>query len=89
MDTRGIGCGIWPILLKDKEFQNCCAWHDLAYTEGSWHEHNMTRAEVDKRFLGYMLDNAEGFFSKARAIFYYSVSRALGRLFWEGKVRSE
>lgn len=87
MDTKGIGCGIWPVILTDKEFLNCCAWHDIAYSQGSWHQQNLTRKEVDRRFLSYMLESAGSSMSKARAYLYYGFARVLGVLFWEGKER--
>jgi len=84
-DTQGTGCGIFPVLIKDKCMGPACEWHDAAYTQGSWHQKHMTRAEVDRWFLQLMLQCAENGFQRARAQIYYRIVRAVGGVFREGK----
>ena len=85
-DTKGIGCGIYPVLLTNTRFVAACEWHDNAYTEKSWAEANLTRKQVDKWFLDQMLTIAGGnWWHRARARLFYGIARLAGNLWWEGK----
>lgn len=80
------GCGDPPITIKDKQFYAACSWHDAAYSRGSWHEFNLTRARVDRAFLEQMLQIAEGNpLAVARAYIYFGVVRAFGWAWWESQ----
>ena len=83
-DTPGTGCGIFPVLINDGCMGPACAWHDAAYTSGSWHQANMTRKEVDEWFLRLMLTCAKTPLERARAYGYYAIVRAVGGIWWEG-----
>ncbi len=83
-DTIGTGCGIFPFIFHGW-MDPACQWHDAAYTEGSWHQQNMTRKEVDDHFLEQCLYLADGVPHKVmQAYLCYEVVRALGWLWWEG-----
>jgi len=80
-------CGYWFINsgTKDK-LLDACAFHDKAYTEGSWHQKNLTRLEVDKWFLKQMLVIAGDDPTRIlRAHAFYRIARFFGWMFWEGK----
>lgn len=81
------GCGISPVATgKEDPFFDACAWHDKAYLDQSWAQRNKDRAEIDARFLDQMLLIAKGNWALiARAYLYYSLARAFGSRFWEGK----
>lgn len=78
-------CGVGKNSVDDPTFNAACSWHDRAYTMDSWHEHNLTRYQVDQLFLKYMLDAAgRNPFAIARAYTYYYLARAFGAEYWEG-----
>lgn len=87
-DTKGEGCGIHPILLRGWPL-TACEKHDAAYLVGSWHQANMSRAEVDRRFRLMLFELAkEGRFrlgKKALAWAMWGAARLLGGFWWEGK----
>lgn len=84
-DTEGIGCGIYPLLLKRSKFIEACSWHDQTYTEQSWAQLNLTRKEVDDWFLQQMKQIAgDSTLRKAQAYLFYGIARVLGGLWWEG-----
>jgi hypothetical protein len=85
-DTKGEGCGIYPLLLKRSKFIAACTWHDKAYSDQSWAQLNLTRKEVDDWFLGQMLEIAGN--SKLRMIqayVFHGIARTLGWIWWEGR----
>lgn len=85
-DTRGTGCGIWPLILKGTRFDAACEWHDNAYTEGSFHEKNLSRRDVDAWFLMHLKILAgNSTTQQLRARLFYGLARLLGGLWWEGK----
>lgn len=87
-DTKGTGCGIWPVLLRGWPAK-ACEWHDIAHTVGSWQQANMSRAQVDRAFLAQMLllSNLGSFKRGKRALAWvmYGIVRAVGGIWWEGK----
>lgn len=85
-DTRGEGCGIYPILVRKTKFYDACNWHDLAYLRKSWQQGHLSRKVVDKWFLGQMLRKAGGSrIARIQAHIFYGLSRLLGGFWWEGK----
>lgn len=84
-DTRGTGCGIYPLILKNTKFYPACEWHDKAYTEGSWQQANFSRADMDAWFLKQMLELSDSFLDRIRARLFYFISVSVGRGYWEGK----
>lgn len=81
-----IGCGDPPFTIKDTDFFKACEWHDRAYTDGSWHQQNLSRDEVDKWFLAQMLAIAgDSKIQRIRAYAYFWLVRLFGRKWWEGK----
>jgi hypothetical protein len=84
-DTKGTGCGIWPFLFRGWP-KNACEWHDKAYTEKSWAEHNLTRLEVDRIFLAQLKElSGRNPLKQIASRLMYGVVRALGWKWWEGK----
>jgi hypothetical protein len=81
-------CGICPFTFGGWAVA-ACIWHDQAYTEGSWHQANMTRKEVDDYFLVLLLYEAnQGSYrplKKSQAYIMYGFVRAFGSYWWEGK----
>jgi len=85
-DDPTVACGVWPFVLSKTRFLDACEWHDQTYLKGSWAQANLTRAEVDRRFLEYMKLRTKGStFHTTRAYLLYGIARAFGGLFWEGK----
>lgn len=86
-DTKGVGCGIFPVLFGGWP-KDACVWHDNAYTQQSWHQHNMSRKEVDKALLAQLLElSARGrhrFLKRLSSYAMYGVVRSFGGLWWEG-----
>lgn len=80
-------CGVWPLCTgKDDPFIEMCAWHDKAYTKGSWQQKHMARKRVDDHFLDMMLCRAGGCTPlRIRAYAYYQFARWFGGALWEGK----
>lgn len=88
-DTQGTGCGIYPFIFKSW-MTPACEWHDGAYTEGSWHQHHMTRLQVDDHFFEMLMLMADGDCVKeVEALAAYKVVRALGWIWWEGELDKE
>lgn len=84
-DKSGVGCGVWPVLLKDTRFLPACEFHDRATMDNSWHERNMTRKDVDRLLLKHMLDIAGGSaWHRMRARVFYGVARAYAIVTGEG-----
>lgn len=81
-----IRCGVGrDFSVDDPDFNDACEWHDKAYTMDSWAEHNLTRYQVDRVFLKYMLDIAgRNPLTRARAYAYYYFARLFGGKYWEG-----
>lgn len=78
-------CGVGLNSTDDPDFNDICGWHDRAYLMDSWHEHNLTRQQVDDLFLHYMLKKAgRNPFSVIRAYTYYTFARWFGGGYWEG-----
>lgn len=85
-DTKEVGCGIYPLLLKRSKFIDACSWHDQTYSEKSWAQLNLTRKEVDNWFLAQMLEIAgDSKLRKIQAYAFHGIARALGWIWWEGK----
>lgn len=84
-DTLGEDCGINPVQIRGWP-KLACRWHDSAYSEGSWHEGNMSRYDVDRAFLRQLLTLSGNHIGK-RILSYgmYYVARLFGARFWEGK----
>jgi len=82
-----VACGYWFLNTgKDDSMIDACAWHDEAYTEGTWKNKNLTRKETDQWFLNQMLQIAGGDKVKiAKAYTFYALTRTFGWMFWEGK----
>lgn len=80
-------CGYWILSTsKEDSFTPACEFHDRAYEDGSWHQKNLTRREVDKLFLDQMLLLAGNNTKKIiKAYAFYHIVRKFGWLFWEGK----
>jgi hypothetical protein len=86
-DTKGYGCGIYPLIIKDPEFEEACVWHDKAYSTNSFAEHNLSRLRTDQHFRDMMLYRAgASLVLQAKAWLYYSMARAFGAKWWEGKL---
>lgn len=85
-DDTHVGIGIWPFIINDPVLLPAAQWHDQAYTKHSWQQAHLSRKEVDEHFLALMLMCCETRAQRARAQVYYQVSRALGWMFWEGKL---
>lgn len=85
-DTKGEGCGVWPILLKGGKFEEACKWHDKAHLEQSWHQLNLSRYEIDRVFLLQMLTIAgKRKLRRLQAYVFYGLARVFGGWFWEGR----
>lgn len=85
-DTKGEGCGIWPFLLEGGYFDDACRWHDAAYLDGSFHQRNMGRAEVDLWFYKQMREIAgRNVIRRLQAAVYFSLAKLFGGRYWEGK----
>lgn len=79
-------CGVGTFSTDDQDFVDACTWHDKAYLKDSWHQHKMSRLEVDRYFLRQMLRLAgRNPFKILRARFYYVCARMFGAQFWEGQ----
>lgn len=87
-DTKGYGCGIWPVLLRGWPAK-ACNWHDVAHEAQSWQQEHMTRLDVDRAFLAQLLElSKQGTFrsgKRAMAWAMYGIVRAVGGIWWEGK----
>lgn len=84
-DTRGEGCGIYPLLIRNTKFVDACDFHDRAYIRDSWVQKNMTRKQCDDWFLRQTLEIAgSNKLRQAQAYLFYGIARALGGFFWEG-----
>jgi len=58
----------------------------MAYSQDSWASLNLTREEVDRRFLHMMLVIAgDNRIQRARARLFYYLARIFGGPFWDGK----
>jgi hypothetical protein len=86
-DDEHTGCGISPLATGEQDpFFKACAWHDNAYLKGSLHQDKYSRAKIDEQFLQQMLEIAgDSWILRLRAHIYYTLARALGGQFWEGK----
>lgn len=80
-------CGYWFLSTGTKEaLLSACRWHDTAYTEGSFHQSNLSRKEVDLWFYNQMLLVAgDNKLRQLKAKAFYVVARAFGWALWEGK----
>ena len=83
-DTKGEGCGIYPLIIRRTKFVDACDWHDLAYLQKSWHQGNLSRKTVDKWFLTQMLGKANGRIDRIQAHLFYGIARLFGGFWWEG-----
>lgn len=84
-DESGVGCGVWPVLLKDTRFYPACEFHDRATMDNSWHESNLKRRDVDRLLLEHMLAIAgDSAWHRFRARIFYGVARAYALLTKEG-----
>lgn len=84
-DTYGEDCGIYPLQIRGWP-KLACRWHDSAYVEKSWHQSNMTRADVDRAFLTQLLNLSGNNIAKRIASYgMYYVARIFGARFWEGE----
>lgn len=85
-DTKGIGCGVYPLLLEKSYFADPCSWHDISYLKDSWVQKNMTRKQCDDWFLRQTLEIAgSNKLRRAQAYLFYGIARALGGWWWENK----
>jgi hypothetical protein len=87
-DSEPIRCGICPITFGGWAL-DACAWHDAAYTRGSWAQKNLTREATDLHFYNMLLELSKRGRCRAgkrvQAWLMYQTVRALGAPFWEGK----
>ena len=82
-DTRGSDCGIWPIQIRGWP-KEACRVHDRMYTEGSWAEAHMSRADADRWLLTMLLEvSGKNIFKKATSYVMYGVARLFGSAYWE------
>lgn len=89
IDDTHTGCGIYPLIFHGW-MEPACEWHDGAYTEGSWQENHLTRLQVDDEFFRMCMLLADGDCVKeAQALACYKIVRAVGWIFWEGKLDEE
>lgn len=77
------GCGLFPFVVKDKRFVECCMQHDKDYILSA--DNTQTRLESDRRFLRCCLRKAKTRWDRVRAWAYYGVVRSLGGLWWDGR----
>lgn len=83
-DTPGEDCGITPIQFRGWP-RDACRWHDSAYSEGSYHQQNFTRAEIDRAFLNQLLlMSGRNPFKKLASYGMYLMARLFGSKYWEG-----
>lgn len=83
-DTRGDRCGIWPVQIGGWP-KTACNWHDSAYTEESWAQHNLSRKEVDAHFLQQLLQlSGSNVFKRVTSYGLWGFARLLGNKWWEG-----
>ena len=78
-------CGVPPFEFKGWA-RDACYWHDLAYRKGSWHQENLSRKSIDKKFLEHLrlLAGAnEARLMQAEAMYF--IVRLIGGMFWEGR----
>lgn len=81
--TKGVGCGIWPVLLgRSEKFFSACIGHDSEFVFNDTGEQTKTRKQVDDEFLARMLEVSEEGWDYVVAYFYYGLARSVGWIWW-------
>jgi len=86
-DDPSMRLGYKWLSVSDKRFMGAMHVHDWAYRAGSAAQKSeMTRKEVDDRFLEMCLRAAgDDWWARRRAYFYYRCVRLFGGFLWENK----
>lgn len=92
-DSDPVACGIcYPLAFRGWMLP-ACAWHDTAYTKGSWQMKHLSREYVDRVFYNQILELAKRGRCRAgkrvQAWVCYQLVRQFGASFWEGRQYGE